>query len=100
MRVILRRPVVTERSSASAKKGEYTFWVAEKATKRDVARSVEEVFKVHVLEVRGEVVAAKSKKRGKKRTEVRMGGGKKMMVRLKEGEKIDLFSEFAEEKGK
>ncbi|MDO4458960.1 MAG: 50S ribosomal protein L23 [Clostridia bacterium] len=55
---IVIRPIITEKSMAGIQEKKYTFEVAPKATKIDVARAVEELFgvkvaKVNTLHVRG-----------------------------------------------
>ncbi len=98
MRKILVRPAVTEKSLALARKGEYVFWVEEGATKTEVAKEVGELFGVKVAGVRSLRVAGKERRRGKARRTVSVRSGKKAVVKLSGGGKIDLFSEFMEEK--
>ncbi len=97
-RIVLKGPVVTEKSLALAKKGEYMFWVEEGATKKIVATEVMRAFGVKVKGVRSVKVAGKTRRRGKARRSVLVREGRKMLVKLAKGEKIDLFSEFIEEK--
>ncbi len=48
---VIIRPHVTEKTSAEAAEGKYTFIVAEKATKIDIKKAVENLFSVKVLSV-------------------------------------------------
>lgn len=48
---IIIRPIITEKSMAGIAEKKYTFEVAKSATKIDVARAVEELFKVKVAKV-------------------------------------------------
>ena len=48
---VIIRPHVTEKTSAEAAEGKYTFIVAEKATKIDIKKAVENLFNVKVLAV-------------------------------------------------
>ncbi len=56
---IIIRPVITEKSMAGAMEKKYTFEVADKATKVDIAKAIAEVFdgvkvaKVNTVHVRG-----------------------------------------------
>ena len=55
---IIKKPVITERSMMGAQDNKYTFEVAPKAGKIEIARAVEELFgvkvkKVNTLHVRG-----------------------------------------------
>jgi len=100
MKIIIKKLVVTERSLARAKKGEYTFWTEKGVRKAEVAGAVEESFGVKVVGVRSVQVPAKTRRKGKGKKMVKVREGKKMVVKLAAGNKIDLFSEFMEEKGK
>ena len=85
-------PVFTEKSLKLAKQGKYTFKVGRTATKAAVKTEIAGLFKVHVtgiktISVHGE---AKRNAKGKK---YRTNDGKKAMVTLKEGEKINIFEE-------
>lgn len=48
---VIIRPHITEKSSAEAAEGKYTFIVDERATKVDIAGAVERLFNVKVLKV-------------------------------------------------
>ena len=83
------RPLLTERSTIMKEKhNQYVFETATAATKTDIARAVEELFKVRVEKVRTMIIAGKFRRYGK-------GGGyrpdwKKAIVTLEKGQKIDL----------
>ena len=62
---VIIRPVITEKSNDEMQAGKYTFEVNKKATKVDVAKAVEKLFEVKVLNVNtmtGEVVFFKDTK--------------------------------------
>jgi large subunit ribosomal protein L23 len=63
-RDIIVRPYVTERSTASAAVGRYTFVVADGATKTEIRSAVEELFSVKVLKVNTVNVSGKEKRQG------------------------------------
>ena len=48
---IIIKPIVTEKSSTGLQEGKYTFKVAKKATKVQIAQAVEKLFNVKVLNV-------------------------------------------------
>ena len=48
---IIRRPIITERSMAGVANKIYTFEVAMDANKHEIAKAVEEIFKVKVAKV-------------------------------------------------
>ena len=62
---IIIRPIVTEKSSTGLQDGKYTFEVNKKATKVDIAKSVEKLFEVKVLKVNTMNVNGKKKRRGR-----------------------------------
>ena len=62
---IILKPVITEASmTATANQKKYTFRVAGDATKIEIARAVEELFKVEVKSVNTVSMKAKSKRMG------------------------------------
>jgi large subunit ribosomal protein L23 len=84
---ILKALVRTEKGSGLEAERKYTFRVAESATKVDVKRAVEEIYKVKVQDVNTGHVPGKLK-----RVRFRTGyttGWKKAIVTLKEGQKIE-----------
>ena len=87
------RPLLTERSTILKEKfNQYVFEASLGATKPDIKRAIEDLFKVHVEDVRTMRVHGKFRRFGK-------GGGmrpdwKKAIVTLKKGQKID-FAEQA-----
>jgi large subunit ribosomal protein L23 len=87
---VIKGPIITEKlDQAREKFRQYSFIVDKKATKIDVARAVENLFKVSVEGVRTNVVHGKVKRVG--RNIGRRPNYKKAIVTLKEGDKIDLF---------
>jgi len=84
------RPIVTEQSSAAyQERGEYTFRVASDATKTTIRNAVEQLFGVKVTGV------WTSNQRGKARRVGQQTGRrphwKKAVVKLKDGDTIDIF---------
>ncbi len=61
---IIIRPIVTEKSSSGLAEGKYTFKVAKKATKVEIANAVEKLFSVKVLKVNTVTVRGKEKRVG------------------------------------
>ncbi len=62
---IILRPIITEKSNDGLQFGRYTFEVAKKATKIDIAKAVEKLFSVKVLKVNTMNVKGKKKRVGK-----------------------------------
>jgi ribosomal protein L23 len=85
-------PIFTEKSLREAKAGNYSFKVTGNLDKRQVAAKVAQLFGVKVVSVRISKIGAESGRnaRGRKFTKE---GAKKAIVRLKSGDKIDVFEE-------
>ena len=62
---IIIEPVITEKSNDVLQAGKYTFKVNKKATKVDIARAVEKLFDVRVLDVNTISVNGKQKRVGR-----------------------------------
>jgi large subunit ribosomal protein L23 len=91
---ILRRPLVTEKSSfQSGKLGQFSFEVAENATRTQVKDAVETMFDVKVERVNIINVTPKSGRRARsRRLLIRKPGFKKAIVTLAEGQTLgDIF---------
>ncbi len=86
----LVRPIVTEQSSAAyQERGEYTFRVASDATKTSIRTAVEQLFGVKVTGVWTSNQRGKARRIG--RSIGRRPHWKKAIVKLREGDTIDIF---------
>ena len=84
---VVRRPIVTEKSSLGSQNGQVTFEVAIDATKPRIKQAVETLFEVEVKAVNTLINKGKTKIfRG---TRGRRSDMKKAIVTLKEGQTID-----------
>ncbi|EOT2038736.1 50S ribosomal protein L23 [Staphylococcus pseudintermedius] len=88
-RYILKRPVITEKSSAAMAEDKYTFDVDVRANKTEVKKAVEEIFEVKVANVN--IINYKPKKKRMGRYQGYTNKRRKAIVTLKEGQ-IDLFN--------
>ncbi len=87
---IIIKPVITEKSMHGLSMKKYTFRVAKKANKIEIAKAVEEVFGVQVDKVRTMNVRGRMRRRG--RTVGYAPSWKKAIVKLKETSKgIEFF---------
>ena len=86
---ILRRPVITEKSTILQELGRYTFEVAPNATKHQIKEAVEEAFNVDVLQVNTMHVRGKRKRFGPRIAQGR--SWKKAIVLLSPGDTITIF---------
>ena len=87
---VIIRPVISEKSyNLIESEGQYTFQVDRRANKNQVKRAVEEAFDVRVEKVNTANVKSKPKRQGL--TRGRTATWKKAVVKLAEGERIELF---------
>ena len=86
---VIIRPVVSEKSYVLAAADKYTFRVHADAHKTQIRQAVEQLFDVHVLDVRTISVKAKPKRRGLTRGQTR--SWKKAIVQVRPGESIPIF---------
>ncbi len=90
LRQIIRRPLVTEKSTQQKDTGnQYAFEVDRKANKIEIQSAVERLFKVRVTGIRTINVLGKVKRLGRKFG--KRPDWKKAIVTLKEGDRIDFF---------
>ena len=86
---VLRRPLITEKSTILHIEGKYAFEVAGEASKPQIKQAVEKAFKVKVTAVNVMLVPGKRRRVG--RQQVAGPSWKKAIVTLKPGDKIELF---------
>ena len=86
---VLRRPLITEKSTILQSEGKYAFEVAGSAAKPQVKQAVEKAFNVDVINVRIINMPGKSKRRGRQLLPARPW--KKAIVTLKPGDSIEFF---------
>ncbi len=84
------KPVVTEKSvNLAQQQNKYTFYVEKQATKIEIKKAIEDLFKVKVLAVNTAIVKGKNKRVG--RYWGRTPDRKKAIVTLRPGDKIEIF---------
>jgi large subunit ribosomal protein L23 len=86
---ILRRPVITEKSTFMQDERKYTFEVAPRATKLQIKQAVEHAFEVTVVKVNTMNVQGKLKRFGPRVS--RRPSVKKAIVTLAPGNTITIF---------
>jgi large subunit ribosomal protein L23 len=86
---VLRRPLITEKSTALQSQNKYAFEIAAKANKLMIRQAVEKAFKVTVTGVN--VITMRGKTRRVGRREIKTEPWKKAIVTLKPGDKIEFF---------
>lgn len=86
-RFLIKKPLVSEKSTALAALGKYVFLVDGGATVSEVKKAVQSIYGVHIIGTNVLNIPGKLKRYG--RYERMKAGYKKVIVTLKTGEKID-----------
>ena len=87
---VIIRPLITERNMVMRDDhNKYAFRVHLRATKSEIRKAVEELFDVRVISVTTMNMLGKSKRLG--RFAGRRSAWKKAIVRVAEGQKIDIY---------
>lgn len=88
---ILKKPIITEKSSLSQSMNVYSFEVDRRAKKTQIKKAVEQIFSVKVLDVRTSIFRRSKKKSLRAGADRKVVYLKKAFVKLKDGEKIGVF---------
>lgn len=94
---VLKRPIITERTTDLTPLGQYVFEVDMKANKQQVKDAVQRVFDVTVEKVNVMVVKPKKRRVYRARNSAIFGtisGYKKAIVTIAPGETIDIFGDI------
>ena len=87
---VIIRPVISEKSYGLIETAnQYTFQVDKRANKNQIKRAIESAFDVRVRKVNTSNVKSKPKRQGL--TRGRTATWKKAVIRLVDGERIELF---------
>lgn len=87
---VIKRPIITEKATHSSNEhGQYAFEVDRRATKIDIRNAVQELYRVKVVAVNTR--NRKGRSRRYRYGVVQLPTVKHALVRVKAGEKIELF---------
>lgn len=89
--IVIKRPIITEKSMKLADKHLYTFEVEKWATKLQIAKAVADKFSVKVLNVKTVNVKGESKAQRRARKQYQKLGFKKAIVEVSKNQKIAIF---------
>ena len=95
--IILKRPIITEKSMKLAQSNFYTFEVDKNDTKPQVAKNVSEKFNVKVLKVKIVNIKGENKMQRRVRKSYKTNNFKKAIVQVEKGAKIAIFETPKEE---
>lgn len=88
---VIKKPVITEKSMRNVAQNQYTFEVAKKATKKDIARAVEALFRVEVWDVKVMNRRGKRRRVGRTRQEITAPAIRRAIVTVNPKKKIEMF---------
>jgi large subunit ribosomal protein L23 len=99
MKQVLKRPILSEKSTMLSDKGQYVFEVVPSANKIEIRKAIEERYNVGVTAVRTITVKPKQKVQLTKRGYVqgKTALRKKAIVTLRPGQKIDIIGDLPTE---
>jgi len=86
---VLKNPHITEKASDLAKKNQYVFKIYSRANKVEVKKAISETYGVDVVSVK--IINIPQKKRRLGRQQGVKPGYKKAIVKIKEGQKIEVL---------
>ena len=87
--LVLKRPIITEKSMTGTNTGRYSFEVAKEANKLEIAEAVADAFKVDVIDVHTMIVKGKTRRVGRRISKT--SDWKKAIVTLAEGQRIERY---------
>ena len=85
---IIYAPIITEKSARMAEENKYAFKVSPKANKTEIKQAIEKIFNVKVVEI--STINEKPKKKRVGRYSGLSNRSKKAIVKLAEGQTIDI----------
>lgn len=97
---VIKKAILSEKAYKQMEKGIYTFLVAEKTTKDEIARAITYQFAVSVDHVNVATFAPKTKRIASSRKQTKVGGGTKAIVWLAPGQTIASLSPKAKKSSK
>ena len=91
MRQVLKRPILSEKSTLLADSGKYVFEVIPSANKIEIRKAVEEIFNVKVLNVTTSNRQGKRKRNRRTNTFGQRPTTKRAIVKVAADDRIDIF---------
>jgi len=86
---VLKRPHISEKATNLLESNQYVFEVFPRANKNEIKKAIENVYKVNVLSVK--IINNPAKRRRLGRISGWRKGYKKAIVKIKEGQKIEVL---------
>lgn len=86
---VIKKPIITEKVTALGESNQYAFHVDQRATKTDIKNAIQEIYGVKVTAVTTQV--RRERDRTYKYGKIEGITWKRALVRVAEGQKIELF---------
>lgn len=86
---LIKNPIISEKSTAMSADGKYVFLVEKRANASEIKKLVKSIYKVDVVRTNVINVPPKPKRYGRNLS--MKAGYKKVIVTLKEGQKMDIL---------
>jgi len=84
----IKSPIITEKATILSEQNKTVFKVHQRATKTNIKKNIEKIFKVTVLKVN--IINQKSKQKMRQGRKIYKTGYKKAIITIKKGQSIDL----------
>ena len=88
---VVIRPLITEKSVEQVAANNYVFEVSLSAKKETIRKEINRIYGVEVIDVHTTIVPGKKRRIFKTRKFTKTSKWKKAIVKLKEGQSIDVF---------
>ena len=85
---IIKKPLLTEKSTNLSQQNKITFKVPRKLNKKTIKKNIEKIFKVNVTKIN--IINKQNRKKIVRGRQVKVQGYKKAIITLKKGQNIDL----------
>lgn len=85
------KPILTEKSMLTSKSSNFTFKVSRNASKNNIKNEITRLYKVDVEDIKTMIMPGKPKRVLRTRLNTKTPKWKKAVIKLKEGQTIDLF---------
>lgn len=87
----ITKPIITEKTTNMVAENKYVFKVDLKASKKSIKSDLKRIFGVDITDIKTMIIPGKKKRVLKTRGHTKTSKWKKAVVKVKEGQSIDLF---------
>ena len=88
---IIIKPIITEKTTNMVAEDRYVFKVDLKASKKSIKSDLKRIFDIDIIDVKTMIMPGKKKRILKTKEYTKTSKWKKAIVKIKEGQSIDLF---------